>query len=480
MFFVGKIALITFLGQACKLPEVDYPPIGEPNANFEINNSDCNAPCEVAFTNLSTDAESFVWDFGDGSSPSYAVNPVHIYEKPGSYVVKLTVKGRGREDFESKTIVIGSITFKKTYGGTMEDRGSAILQTEDGGYLVVGRNASGGGGKLDMYLLKTDRDGGKPVGKYYGGPSNDIGNLLIQTSDGGYLIGGYSESQTNGALDFYLVKTDLSLNVLPGWPKNYGGTLSDVPYAILELDTGGYLMVGESNTSMHGYQFYIVKTDQNGNQLGDAESWGGSGDDRVRDAIKTTDGGFILCGRSDSPGGNGGFDVVVIKLNANLDTIWTKYYGGMNDDGGFSIKQTSDGGFIVAGNTWSYGDSGQDKLNLYLIKIDAAGNKVDQKTYGSFYDENASYINHTTEGHFVVVGYKDRSDGKQDVYFLKVNENLELIGKEKTFGGLGDDYGIWVIQTSDGGFIISGTTNSTEFGDYDIYLIKTDKDGNIQ
>ena len=203
-------------------------------------------------------------------------------------------------------------------------------------------------------------------------------------------------------------------------------------------------------------------------------TYGGSDWDDGSSVQQTSDGGYIIAGYTKSFGAGG--DVYLIKTDANGNLLWQKTYGGSGYDDGTSVKQTSDGGDIIAGWTESFGVGGR---NVYLIKTDANGNLLWQKTYGgSDYDWVFS-VQQTSDGGYIIAGLTESfGAGGRDVYLIKTDADGNLLW-QKTYGGSDDDCGTSVQQTSDGGYIIAGYTFSFGAGEGDVYLIKTDANGNV-
>lgn len=197
------------------------------------------------------------------------------------------------------------ISFERTYGGSDDDIGHSVTQTDDGGYIVAGYTQSFGAGDWDVYLIKTDVAGDTIWTRAFGGVGSDLGRSVEQTSDGGYIIAGYTYSFGAGWDDVYLIKTDAG-----------GGTVGTRTYGSSDYDEG-------------------------------------------RSVEQTVDGGYIIGGATWSFG-SGGNDVYLIKTDSNGDTVWTRTYGAGLNDSGYSIAQTDDGGYIIAGNTFSFGAGGSD------------------------------------------------------------------------------------------------------------------------
>jgi len=308
--------------------------------------------------------------------------------------------------------------------------------------------------------------------KTYGGSNDDVAISIQQTQDGGYIVGGYTKSFGAGGWDFYVIKLDENGNKV--WEKTYGGSNYDYAYSIQQTSDGGYIVAGWTGSFGAGKSdVYIIKLDEDGNKVWE-KTYGGSGDDVAYSIQQTSDGGYIVAGYTKSFG-VGEYDVYIIKLDTKGNKVWQKTYGGSNYDVAISIQQTSDGGYIVAGETNSFGAGGSD---VYIIKLDTKGNKVWQKTYGGSGDDWACSIQQTSDGGYIVAGGTSSfGAGEYDVYIIKLDEDGNKVW-EKTYGGSGDDVAYSIQQTSDGGYIVAGYTKSFGVGEYDVYIIKLDENGN--
>jgi len=363
--------------------------------------------------------------------------------------------------------------FAKTYGGTGWDEVSSVQQTSDGGYIVAGYTTSFGAGSLDLFLIKTDANGNVIWAKTYGGTDYDIASSVQQTSDGGYIVAGYTTSFGAGNSDVFLIKTDADGNII--WAKTYGGTSSDYAFSVQQTSDGGYIVAGTTWSFGAGAEdLFLIKTDANGNVVW-AKTYGGTLWDQAYSVQQTSDGGYIVAGYTKSFGA-GWSDIFLIKTDADGNIIWAKTYGGTGDDWASSVQQTYDGGYIVAGTTRSFG---ADSSNVFLIKTDANGNIIWAKTYGGTDYDKALSVQQTSDGGYIVAGWTTSfGAGYADLFLLKMDANGNIMWA-KTYGGTSSDYALSVQQTSDGGYIVAGYTYSFGAGYWDIFLIKTDANGNI-
>jgi hypothetical protein len=373
-------------------------------------------------------------------------------------------------------LIIPSFVFgqgwEKTFGGTGTAYGYSVQQTTDGGFIITGESPSEYG--VAVWLIKTDGNGVEQWIESFGGTSAEWGTSVQQTTDGGYIITGITYSG-NGSGDTYLIKTDAS--GVEQWTKTFGSYNSDYGYSVQQTTDGGYIITGVTHSFGNGPSYegdvYLIKTDGNGDSLW-TKTFGGTSDDWGYSVQQTTDGGYIITGFTHSFG-NGGYDVYLIKTDGNGIEQWTKTFGGTIDDLGYSVQQTTDGGYIITGQTGSFGNGGND---VYLIKTDGSGIEQWTKTFGGTNSDYARSVQQTTDGGYIICGGTwSFGNGNGDAYLIKTDGN-GIEQWTKTFGGTKSDYGYSVQQTTDGGYIITGITESFGNGIYDVYLIKTDGNGN--
>ncbi len=367
-----------------------------------------------------------------------------------------------------------ALTFTMAFGDSKSDGGNSVIQTSDKGYLITGSTRSYGAGNLDVYMIKTYANGIEQWHKTFGDTSNDVGYSVQQTSDGGYIIAGYTYSFSAGNADVYLIKTDANGNQL--WYKTFGDTSRDIGNSVQLTPDGGYIITGNTWSFGAGKSdVYLIKTDTNGNQQW-YKTFGGLNLDYGESVQPTSDGGYIIAGFTNSYGA-GKKDVFLIKTDTYGNQQWYKTFGGINDDYGFAVQQTSDTGYIIVGSTRSFGvsDSTDD---VYLIKTNANGNQQWFKTFGGTRWEQGYSVQPTSDKGYIITGYTF-SFGNCQVYLIKTdnNGNLKWYKIFKTYNKYYHSEGKSVQPTSDGGYIIAGNTNLNGF---DVFLIKTDKNGDVE
>jgi len=370
-----------------------------------------------------------------------------------------------------------SPSFCKAIGGPESESGSSLIQTSDGGYAIAGITTSFGAGRGDAYVVKLDANGNLLWTKTIGGESDDWGRSLIQTSDGGYAITGETESFGAGKADVYVVKLDANGNLQ--WTKTISGESDDWGLSLIQTSDGGYAIAGYTYSfGAGGLDVYVVKLDAHGN-LQWTKTIGGPDREEGNSLIQTSDGGYAIAGKTQSFGA-GGEDVYVVKLDANGNLQWTKTIGGENEDWGYSLIQTSDGGYAIAGYTVFLG---AEPFEVYFVKLDAKGNLQWTKTIGGKWGEAGYSLIQTSDGGYAIAGryfligdhgevyagyvYVVKLDAKGNLQWTKtIDVKNEYLSEAS------------LIQTSDGGYAIAGATNSFGAGYTDVYVVKLDKNGN--
>jgi len=359
----------------------------------------------------------------------------------------------------------------KHYGGSDNDFGKSIQQTSDGGYIFAGYTQSYTYGLNDFAIYRLNSSGNKVWFKHYGGTNNERGYSIQQTSDGGYVVAGYTYSYTYGGEDFALYKLNSSGNKV--WFKHYGGGNTDYAYSIQQTSDGGYIVAGYSGSYTYGgNDFAIYKLDSNGNKVW-FKHYGGSNNDYAYSIQQTSDGGYITAGYTYSYT-NGSDDFAIYRLDSNGNKVWFKHYGGTNSDRCYSIQQTSDGGFVMTGSTESYTHGNSD---FAIYKLDSSGNKVWFKHYGGSSYDFPNSIQQTSDGGYVVAGYTySYTHGAYDFAIYRLNSSGNKVWF-KHYGGSTEDMGYSGQQTSDGGYVVAGHTLSYSYGNADFGLYKLDSNG---
>jgi hypothetical protein len=340
----------------------------------------------------------------------------------GSYIVTgyTSSFGTGGQAYLIKTNASGVPLWETTYGGASEDWGYSVQQTQDGGYIVAGFTTSFGNSS-QVYLVKTNASGDTLWTKTYGGAGTDQGYSVKQTTDGGYIIAGFTSTSGNGD-QAYLIKTNASGDTL--WTKTYGGVDDDYGWSVQQTSDGGYIVAGYTYSFGNSVQVYLVKTNASGDTLW-TRTYGGANYDWGYSVQQTQDGGYIVAGFTNSFGNSS--QAYLIKTNASGDTLWTRTYGGAGGDEGCSVQQTQDTGYIVAGWTGSFGNGNQ----VYLIKTNASGDTLWTRTYGGAGADYGWSVQQTSDGGYIIAGFTTSFGNGWQVYLVKTDANGN-VGVEET------------------------------------------------
>ena len=398
----------------------------------------------------------------------------------------------------------GELDFIKNFGGSRNESAQAIVKTTDGGFAILGYTESINGDistkteeENDYWFLKFDENSNLQWNKTYGGSKDDIGQSLAQTSDGGFILTGYSmssdgdASKNEGFHDNWILKLDAQGNL--EWQSSYGFSGHDHSYDILEASQGGYFFTGflditsaraDGNTekgnslTSHGVgEFWGTKIDEEG-----SVQWrgyfGGTNNDRAHGVVQTNDGGFVMAGFTESDdfdisNTNGSYDFWVVKVDSFGNLIWEQSFGGEGIEVSYDIAKTRDNGFVVVGNTFS--TNGDILLNhgesdMWMIKLDEEGNLIWEQTYGGSQFDLAQAVVQSKDGGFLITGNSKSDDkdsslnnGENDIWLVKTNAFGDLVW-EKSFGGSGLDFGFDLLENTDGSILIVGESSSSDFG----------------
>lgn len=351
----------------------------------------------------------------------------HTFEKGEAHFVEQTKDGgtiltgwiesrqEGSDVFLARYDGGGNRLWLKTYQGNGYSDGHCVKEVDGGGFILAGETKSGDGYDHDVYVVRTDEKGGPIWEKNFGGKRCDYAWSVQQTKDGGFIIAGGTESFGAGIYDVYLIKLDSSGNEI--WEKTYGGAGSDCGYAVQQLDDGGYLIAGNT------------------------ESFGAA-----------------------NP------DVYLLKADGDGQMIWQKTYGGKGSDYGWSLLKAGDGGYLIAGEKEIAGDQGGG-FAAYLIKVDPDGNELWEKTYGDKSGSSIYAASQAKDGGYVLSGKKESARGGYDLYVVKIDKNGDPVW-EKTIDGTGCNCGYGILQSKDGGYVVAGRKGVEKGAGSDILLLK--------
>ncbi|WP_239000238.1 hypothetical protein [Hyunsoonleella ulvae] len=422
------------------------------------------------------------------------------------------------EDNEPNNIVSKTVSFVRTLGGSLNESAQSVLKTTDGGYAILGYTQSIDGDiinktneSFDFWLLKFDKDDTLQWQRNYGGTDDDRGLDIIQTQNGGYAILGYSKSidgnltENAGANDFWVCKLNASGTII--WQKSYGFLGADIGYALTETNDNGYLITGvldvsasngqgnsKANGTLHaGGDYWAIKLDTNGEKQW-SKFFGGTFTDTPYDVVQTKNDNYIIVGSSDSDdvdikNNKGTYDFWVVNISEDGNLLWEKSFGGSEIDEAWGVTISNDDNLIIIGDTRS-GDKDVSKNNgaadIFVIKISTDGDLLWEKSFGGTNFDTARSITKTSDGGFLISGNSRSSDidltnnnGQNDALVLKLSNsgNLEW---QKTIGGSNTDLAFDVTELSDGTVIVVGESNSSDidipenkgFSDLLIFKIK--------
>lgn len=369
------------------------------------------------------------------------------------------------------------ITFIRNYGypSPYYDWGQYAQQTSDGGYILAGSTDGSGFGLYDEYLIKTDAYGEPQWNYTYGDAQKNFCNAVQQTTDGGYILGGSTQTGTSTSIgdiyDFSLIKTNATGN--PEWFTTFGDANSDICNFTQQTTDGGYILTGSSKSTVYPYvkSVMVIKTDLSGNPAW-IKYYYGSYDGyttHYADSYfiqQTTDGGYILTGFK-GWGNAGGWneDIFLLKLDYNGDSLWSRSYDHAQGEHGYCVRQTIDGGFVIAGYS---------SQSCLLIKTDPAGDAV--WTQFPHPTGELRSVQQLGDGQYIMAG-KTGMYNATDVYLAKTDYQGNVLWSRTYFSAGGEDAANCVQQTTDGGYMVTGFTNTLAF--YDIFLIKTNIEGTV-
>jgi hypothetical protein len=426
---------------------------------------------------------------------------------------------------ELVSISKSTIVMSKSFGGSMEENISGIVSTPDGGMIIIGSTNSNdgdilkGNDKIDIWILKIDKEGNKVWSKTIGGSQNDYGTSIIATKDGNYVIAGYSASSDGdvpgnvGFHDFFIAKINGYGDII--WNKNYGFTGHDHAHKVIQTRDGGYFVVGFAEFSgiegsggtenngegheighrnvLHGSgEFIGIKIDGNGNFKW-YRYFGGTQNDRINDVVEANDGGLVMVGYSESSNfditdSKGSYDFWVVKINENGALHWKHNYGGSAIDQAYGITKTNNNSYLIVGRSNS-GDKDVSKslggFDAWVIHIDDHGHLIWNKSFGGTEFDTATTIKKLSNGNFGVVG-NTRSiiDGKtikgqNDFWIFEIdNKANSSIFWETTVGGSSFDVATDFYQNSQNEIIVVGDSQSNDFdtqqnkGENDLWVVK--------
>ena len=399
------------------------------------------------------------------------------------------------------------IKWQKTIGGSINDFLLSITPSPDGGYVMGGRSESNftgdktenSNGSYDYWVVKTDSLGNIVWQNTIGGSSTDFLFFITPTPSGGYILGGSSSSNIsgdktencNGSYDYWVVKID-SLGAIQ-WQNTIGGSSAEELFSITTSHDGGYVLAGYSKSNISGDKtenshggedYWVVKIDSLGNIVWQ-NTIGGSDDEQLLSITSSSDGGYVLGGWSASnisgdktETSNGVADYWVVKIDSLGAIVWQNTIGGNSHDELHSIIPSSDGGYVLGGDSPSdiSGDKTENSNGYYdywVVKIDSLGTIVWQNTIGGINGDGLNSISSSPDGGYVLGGTSgsnisgdktENSNGNEDYWVVKI-DSLGYIEWQNTIGGSYTEYLYSITPSPDGGFVLGGSSDSNISGD---------------
>lgn len=408
------------------------------------------------------------------------------------------------ESMPAGTSFLGEVSWANNYGGSGTDTFHSVIATTDGGFAALGSSNSTDGdleGKAlavsDYWLAKIGADGELQWSRTFGGSMEDLGQALIQTADGGFALTGNAmssdgdASNNEGFHDNWILKLDAAGNL--EWEESFGFSGHDHSYDLLQTEDGGYFFVGfldvtaangagndgkYRSLTRHGVgEFWGTKIDAGGN-LEWRRYFGGTNNDRAHAVVEAHTGGFVLAGFSESEdfdisNSKGSYDFWVVRISNEGDLLWEKSYGGSGIEVSYDIAATADGAYVVVGNTFSTdGDIGRNngESDIWMIKINEAGDLLWERNFGGSGFDSAQGVSLCADGGFVIAGNSKSTDGdltanqgENDIWLLKTDAD-GIIQWQGSVGGPGLDFGFKAVETEGRDLLVAGESSSAEIG----------------
>jgi hypothetical protein len=358
------------------------------------------------------------------------------------------------------------IIFEKTFGTNNHEKGISMQQTATEGYVIAGNTDNSG--TADFFVVMTKFNGDTLWAKTYGSSGDDFLTSIKPLAAGGYILSGYSNGIAGNGYDVILARIGEDGNLI--WSKSYGGTGDDKATDVIQNTNMQFVVTGSTNSFGAGnLDVYLLATDCTGNFLW-SNSFGGPSEDFGNSIASTSDSGYFITGSTKSFGTN--TDAYLIKTDNTGNKIWTKAIGGNNTDYANSGIQTSDGGFVFTGISYSWGTGTGD---MYVVKMDSLGQVFWTEITGGADEDRGNSIIESNDGNYVIAGETNSYTFTSDLYLVKLSSSGDNIWS-RVFGGPGIETGKNIIQTADGGYAIAGSTSNAGSG-LDLYLVKTDESG---
>jgi dipeptidyl aminopeptidase/acylaminoacyl peptidase len=438
---------------------------------LEIYTMDSDGDDVRRLTRTDTDNHEPSWS-PDGTRIMYVSNrgvssdnyEIIVMDANGGDEVNLTNDGANDMGAAWRPIAPPTQLWARTFGGPLFDSAGVVRRTRDGGFIVGGATVSFSDGGFDLWLNKLDRNGLTLWSQIYGGISDDDVTSILEIDDG-YVIAGITESFGSGDEDFWLISTTTDGSEL--WSRTFGGPALDRAESLQHTPDGGFVIGGRTMSFGAGREdAWLIRTDEDGNEIW-SRSYGGAWDDDAYAVLVTDDGGYVLCGHSGTDEGE--FDMWIAKVDEQGMVVWEQTFGETGWDNAYSCLESRDGGYVLAGYTES---SSGDDLDVWLVKTDGQGSLIWESVFRGSGRDTAFSVRETRDGGYVLSGSSDSyGDGDSDIWLGGTDARGNFLWTT-TLGGEEDDYGFGLDLTSDGGYIVGGYTYSFGEGNGDGYVVR--------
>lgn len=432
-----------------------------------------------------------LWDKTLGST-IYGYSDFIIPGNNGGYLIVGTTSSNGSKGADTWIVKIdedGTELWNNTVGTSKDDWASSVIAGNNNEYVIVGTSQSDESEYFDhdAWLIKIDEDGDVTLNQNLGGEEFDItAYSVVQGNDGGYVITGFVYANPDGDINAWIIKIDENGAEL--WAQTYGdNNFFDLTHSfaqsIIPGNNGEYLIIGTTDNGERNRDVLLIKADENGDisnfdKTADGCLWnkviGSPYSDSSSSIIQANGGGYLIAGHTQS------FyidhtqnDALITKIDENGNELWRRKYGGTEQDVARSVIRGNNGGYVIAGETWSF--DAEINYDTWVIKIDENGNELWSRTYGG--NDAYSVIPGNDGGYLVAGTTAPIGAGESDAWIIRIDENGEALW-EKTFGGEGVDSAYSVIAGNTGGYVIAGDTTSYGEGNSEPWLIKIDENGN--
>lgn len=357
------------------------------------------------------------------------------------------------------------------FGGSDHERAFAVMEDENGNYLVAGSTKSMGNGGYDAYLLKLDVDGNFLWEKTYGGELNENIASLCPALYGGYVLAGYTSTDATGISDIWILQVDEEGDSL--FSIHHGGLTSDQADEIIPNMDQGYTITSRTSVYMMGDQLYLMKLGLDLDTLW-TKTYGGSSQDYGHAIIELWEGGYVIAGRSYTSSSPETGDAWVLRTDINGDTLWTKKYGGNDEDMFYAVAETGDG-YIFAGQTRSFNAA---IIDAYVVRTDMNGEVIWSHFYGGNLADYAYSIYPIEDDHYIIAGYSDSFNDNDDVYVFEIDGEGEVIWQSNYGISVDSERMYGSYMTADGSMVLTGIMDYYYQSQDDLFVMKLGEENN--